>query len=103
MRSRPTQVAENVRVCATCLLQSIRENREPSVVQRAFRQVTLLVGSLGEAYYRGVLPGEGCGINADVAERKRAMKIVNECCLSGLFGGVFNSSLVAHCTTDVPG
>jgi hypothetical protein len=52
MRARPTKMAENVRVRTPCLLKGIREDREPPVIQRAFGQVTLIVGGLGETHYR---------------------------------------------------
>jgi hypothetical protein len=49
-------MAEHVRVRAARLLQSIREDREPPAVQRARRQMTLLVGGLGETDHSGVVP-----------------------------------------------
>src|SRR6516162_4276490 len=44
MRPKPAEMIENVRVRAARLLQSIREDSEPPVVQRARRHVPLLVG-----------------------------------------------------------
>ncbi len=49
-------MAENVRIRTTCLLQGIRENREPPVVQRAFLQMPFVVDSLGDAESGAVLP-----------------------------------------------
>jgi hypothetical protein len=61
MRTRPTEMTENVRVRTPCLLKGIREDREPSVVQRARRQVSLVVGGMGETDYGRVMPGEDGG------------------------------------------
>jgi hypothetical protein len=47
-------MAEYLRVRTASLLQSIGQYREPAVIQRAGRQVPLVVGVLGEALaYRG--------------------------------------------------
>ena len=51
-------MTENVRVRASRLFQCVREDREPPVVQRARGQVSLVVGSLGEANYGGVVRGQ---------------------------------------------
>jgi hypothetical protein len=49
-------------------LQSIRENRESAVVQRASRQVALLIGGQGEMDDGGIIPGEDGGGDSDGAE-----------------------------------
>jgi hypothetical protein len=51
-------MVEYIRVRAACLLQSISENREAAVIQRAGRQVPFLVGGLGETDHHGVIPGQ---------------------------------------------
>jgi hypothetical protein len=61
-------MAENVCVRAACLLQGIRENREPAVIQRAFGQVSLIVGGLGETDNRGIVPGQDGGGKGGGAE-----------------------------------
>jgi hypothetical protein len=68
MRARPTEMTENVRVRAARLFQSIGEDREPTVVQCTSRQVSLLVGGLGEADDGAVAPGEDDGRDGDGAE-----------------------------------
>jgi pilus assembly protein Flp/PilA len=62
-------MTENVRVRTSRLLQSIRQDREPPVVQSGRRQVTFLVGDLGEADHSSVIPGEDGGGEGDGAER----------------------------------
>jgi hypothetical protein len=54
-------MTKNVRVCTASLLQSIRQDREPPCVQRARRQVSLVVGRLGEPGHELVVPGENNG------------------------------------------
>jgi hypothetical protein len=56
MRTRLAEMTENVRVRVASLFQSIREDRESPVIQRARRQVSLVVGGLGEADHQGVVP-----------------------------------------------
>ncbi|HEY7313190.1 MAG TPA: hypothetical protein VH643_27830 [Gemmataceae bacterium] len=50
-------MAENVRVCTASLFKCIREDREAAVVQRAGRQVSFVVGGLGETDNGSVVPG----------------------------------------------
>jgi hypothetical protein len=90
MRPRPAEVAENIRIRATRLLKSIREDREPPVIQHARRQVPLVVGGLGEADHGGIIPGENGGRNGDRTEGV-AEKAANEarlCFLLGLVSGI---------------
>ncbi len=61
-------VREDVRVPTARLLQSIREDEQPRVIQRTRRQVTLLVCSLGETDYHAVIPGEDSGGDGDGTE-----------------------------------
>src|SRR5262245_30368987 len=61
-------MAEYLFARTTRFLKSIRENREPAVVQRAVREEPLLVGSLGEADHYCVVPGQPGGVEGDGAE-----------------------------------
>ena len=51
-------MVEYIRVCTSRFLQSIREDREPPIVQRARRQVPLFIGGVGEADDGAVVPGQ---------------------------------------------
>jgi hypothetical protein len=61
MRARSTKMTEDVRVPTAGFFKCIREDPEPPVVQRARRQMTLVVGGLRKAAYGAVLPGEDGG------------------------------------------
>jgi hypothetical protein len=56
-----TEVLKDVCVVTPGLLKSIGEDRESPVVQRAFREMTLVVGGLGETDDGAVVPGEDDG------------------------------------------
>jgi hypothetical protein len=51
MRPRATEMTEHIRVHTPCLFKSIREDREPAVIQRPGRQMPFLIGGLSEADY----------------------------------------------------
>src|SRR6185312_14131754 len=61
VRSRSTEMTEDVRVRTTRLLKSIREDRQPAIVQGACRQVPLVIGSLGKSDDRDVVPDQDSG------------------------------------------
>jgi hypothetical protein len=61
-------MTEHIRVRATGLLKCIRQDSEPSTVQSARRQVSLVVGGLGEPNSCGVVLGEDGGGYGDAAE-----------------------------------
>ena len=50
-------MTEHICVRTSCLLQSIREDREPAVVERAVWQVPLLIGGLDESNHHSIVPG----------------------------------------------
>jgi hypothetical protein len=68
MRARAAKMAKNLCVRTTCLLQGIREDREPPVIQRAFWQLSLVVGGLGEADHQPVVPGQDAKSDGDEEE-----------------------------------
>jgi hypothetical protein len=51
-------MAEDVRVRTARFLQCIGENCEAAIIKSTGRQVTFLIGSLGEPNYHDVIPGE---------------------------------------------
>jgi hypothetical protein len=61
-------MTKNVPVRTPRLLKSIREDREPAVIQCAVRQVPFLIGGLGETAYKPVVPGKDGGRDGDGAE-----------------------------------
>jgi hypothetical protein len=81
-----TEVLKDVFVVTPGLLKSIREDREPPGVQRAFGQVSLVVGGLGETDHGGVVPGQDGGGEGDGAERKWAEDATEEVRLDSFLG-----------------
>jgi hypothetical protein len=67
-------MAENVRIRTPRLFQSIREDGESPIVQRARRQVPPVVGGLGETDHQGVVPDQDGGVDGDRAEGNHIAK-----------------------------
>jgi hypothetical protein len=63
-----TEVLKDVFVITPGLLKSISEDREPAVVQRALRQMSLVVGGMGETDHGRVMPSKDGGGKGDGAE-----------------------------------
>jgi hypothetical protein len=83
MRAEPTEMTEHVRVRTTRFLKSIREDREPPVVQCARWQMTLVVGGLSKVDNGAVVPGQPSW-SKRVLMKKMAEDVPNQVALSGL-------------------
>jgi hypothetical protein len=97
MRSRPAEMAEYIHVCTTRLLQGIREDGEPAVVQRALRQMTFLVGGLSETDDDSVMPGKDSRRKEKRRAEGRAENITKDAALV-LFLGFQRNFLCCNCS-----
>ena len=64
----------------------------PRLVQRARRQETLLVGSLGESDHHAIVPVQDDRRDGDGAEGKRTEDVTQKICLDLVFGEFISSS-----------
>jgi hypothetical protein len=85
-------MTENVCVRTACLLKSIREDRQQTVIKCTLRHDPLFVGCLGETDHLAVIPGEDGGVDSDRAEGETAEDVTQKSCLDLVFGESIPSS-----------
>src|ERR1043165_5560520 len=69
MRPLASQMLQYAHVSAACLLQRIRQNREPRCVEVAARQFARFIDSLGESRNGCFVPCQPCRVDCDWAKR----------------------------------
>jgi hypothetical protein len=75
MRARSAKMFKNICVRTTCLLQGVREDGEPLGIQRAFRQLSLVIGGLGEPDHQSVLPDKDGTVEGNSTEGEWAADV----------------------------